>query len=168
MDLKNHHFELTDEGVAILLMDRHDEAMNTLGEEFVRELEVVDWMEGIRKITLLPAQRLEQAVPAMAQKGRLQIGMDADIVVFDPGTITDHATFEEPHQYSTGVVHVLVNPDNGRPGRRPVRRVLVNVALGGLLVDSRNVLCVYHIRVCSACLLPSLLVADLVANKKFN
>ena len=39
MDLKNHHFELTDEGVAILLMDRHDEAMNTLGEEFVLELE---------------------------------------------------------------------------------------------------------------------------------
>ncbi len=52
---------------------------------YVRDQEVVGWMEGIKRITLLPAQRLEKAIPAMTHKGRLQEGMDADITVFDPG-----------------------------------------------------------------------------------
>jgi dihydroorotase len=76
---------------------------------FVRELEIVDWMEGIRKITLLPAQRLEKPIPGMARKGRLQIGMDADVTVFDPATVQERATYADPAQMSTGISYVLVN-----------------------------------------------------------
>ena len=60
--------------------------------------------EAIRKLTSLPADNI-----GIRERGRLVPGYFADIVVFDPGTIQDHATFEEPHQYATGVVHVLVN-----------------------------------------------------------
>jgi hypothetical protein len=76
---------------------------------FVRELEVVDWMDGIAKITLLPAERLEQSVPAMSRKGRLQIGMDADVTVFDPATVQERATYAEPAQMSAGISFVIVN-----------------------------------------------------------
>jgi N-acyl-D-aspartate/D-glutamate deacylase len=76
---------------------------------FVRELEIVDWMDGISKITLLPAQRLEQAVPGMARKGRLQIGMDADVTVFDPATVKERASYANPAQMSEGISYVLVN-----------------------------------------------------------
>jgi len=76
---------------------------------FVRELEVVDWMEGVRKITLLPAQRLEQAIPSMSRKGRLQIDMDADVTVFDPATVRERATYADPAQMSEGISHVIVN-----------------------------------------------------------
>ncbi len=60
--------------------------------------------EAVRRLTSLSTTNL-----GIADRGLLAEGYYADIVVFDPGTITDHATFEEPHQYSTGVVHVLVN-----------------------------------------------------------
>jgi len=76
---------------------------------FVRELGIVDWMEGIRKITLLPAQRLENSIPAMARKGRLQIGMDADVTVFDPLAVQERATYADPAQMSAGISYVLVN-----------------------------------------------------------
>ncbi len=76
---------------------------------FVRELEIVDWMEGIRKITLLPAQRLEKAIPGMEKKGRLQIGMDADVTVFDPATVQERATYADPAQMSAGISYVIVN-----------------------------------------------------------
>jgi dihydroorotase len=76
---------------------------------FVRELEILDWMAGIRKITLLPAQRLEQSIPAMARKGRLQIGMDADVTVFNPATVQERATYAKPAQMSAGISYVLVN-----------------------------------------------------------
>jgi len=76
---------------------------------FVRELEIVDWVEGIRKITLLPAQRLENSIPAMSRKGRLQIGMDADVTVFDPATVRERATYADPAQMSEGINYVLVN-----------------------------------------------------------
>jgi len=76
---------------------------------FVRELEIVDWMDGIRKITLLPAQRLEEAIPAMSKKGRLQIGMDADVTVFDPATVQERASYADPAQMSAGITNVIVN-----------------------------------------------------------
>jgi N-acyl-D-aspartate/D-glutamate deacylase len=75
----------------------------------VRELEILDWMAGIKKITLLPAQRLEQSIPAMARKGRLQIGMDADVTVFNPATVQERATYANPAQMSAGISYVLVN-----------------------------------------------------------
>ena len=76
---------------------------------FVRERHVISLMEGVRKMTLLPARRLERVDPDMKRKGRVQAGADADLVVFDPARVIDRATFEQPAQYSDGIVHVLVN-----------------------------------------------------------
>ena len=76
---------------------------------YVRDQGVVGWMEAVRKITLMPAQRLEAAVPAMARKGRIQVGMDADVAVFDPATVQERATYAEPDQRSAGIPWVLVN-----------------------------------------------------------
>ena len=90
----------------------HPRSVGTFGRflgRCVRDLEVIDWMEGIRKITLLPAERLEQAVPRMERKGRLQIGMDADVTVFDPVTVKERATYAEPAQMSEGISWGIVN-----------------------------------------------------------
>jgi dihydroorotase len=76
---------------------------------FVRERNVIPLPEAIRKMTLLPAQRLERVAPAMKKKGRVQLGADADLTLFDPARVIDNATFENPAQPSTGIVHVLVN-----------------------------------------------------------
>ena len=65
-------------------------------------------MEALRKMTLMPAQMLERSTPAAHQKGRLQEGADADIVVFDPQTIADRSTFEKPMEPSVGVHYLLV------------------------------------------------------------
>ncbi len=75
---------------------------------YVRERELIDLMEAVGKMTLLPAKRLEEVAPSMKKKGRIQVGADADITVFDLGTIKDTATFEDDLSYSEGVVHVLV------------------------------------------------------------
>lgn len=76
---------------------------------YVREQGVVDWPEAVAKITVLPARRLEKGVPAMARKGRLQPGMDADVTVFDPSTVRERATYAEPDQRSEGIPFVIVN-----------------------------------------------------------
>ncbi|MCL5779110.1 amidohydrolase family protein [Limibaculum sp. FT325] len=99
----------------------------------VRERGVLSLNEAIRKMSLMPAQTLEHSVPQMRSKGRLQVGMDADIVVFDPAAIADKATFENANQPAVGVQTVLVNggfavrdgelvldAPHGRPIRRPV------------------------------------------------
>ena len=65
-------------------------------------------MDAIRKMTLMPAQRLEASVPAMRNKGRIKIGADADIVVFNPDKVIDKATFENAAQYSEGIGNVMV------------------------------------------------------------
>jgi len=71
---------------------------------YVRERQVMPLEEAIRRLTSLPAQSI-----AIRERGSLQAGYYADVVVFDPATITDHSTFEQPHQYSTGVRDVFVN-----------------------------------------------------------
>lgn len=76
---------------------------------YVREAEMIDLSEALRKITLLPAQRLEAFVPAMTRKGRLQPGMDADIVLFDPRTVGTRATYGDAARYSDGFHYVMVN-----------------------------------------------------------
>ena len=108
---------------------------------FVRERKVISLMDAVRKMTLLPAKRLERVDPDMKHKGRLQPGADADITVFDPATVVDRATFEKPAQYSDGIVHVLVNGTfvvrssqlvrgvtPGKPVRGPVTRAVVGRA----------------------------------------
>jgi N-acyl-D-aspartate/D-glutamate deacylase len=60
-------------------------------------------------MTLQPAQRLERVVPAMRAKGRIQVGADADLTVFDAARVVDRATYERPAQFSDGIIHVLVN-----------------------------------------------------------
>jgi dihydroorotase len=66
-------------------------------------------MEAIRKMTLMPAQRLEARVPAMRQKGRLRVGADADITIFDASKVLDRSTYREPSLSPVGIQHVIVN-----------------------------------------------------------
>ncbi|PWT73168.1 MAG: D-glutamate deacylase, partial [Proteobacteria bacterium] len=75
---------------------------------FVREQHLLGLMEALRKMTLMPAQRLEGRVPQMRNKGRIRVGADADVVVFDAERIIDRATYEEPAQYAEGMRYVLV------------------------------------------------------------
>ena len=77
--------------------------------KFVREQQVISLPEAIKKITLLPAKRLEKSVPAMKRKGRIQIGADADITIFDFENITENADYQYPYRYSSGVKYVIVN-----------------------------------------------------------
>jgi len=77
--------------------------------KYAREEKVISLQKAIKKMTLLPAKRLEGIAPAMRFKGRIQVGCDADITVFNPQTIIDKATYEEGLKYSKGIYHVLVN-----------------------------------------------------------
>jgi N-acyl-D-aspartate/D-glutamate deacylase len=65
-------------------------------------------MEAVRRATLLAAQVLEVTVPAMRRKGRVQVGADADLVVFDAARVTDQATYEASTRPTSGIVHVIV------------------------------------------------------------
>lgn len=76
---------------------------------YVREQRALTLADAIRKMTLMPAQRLERRVPAMRNKGRLRPGVDADIVVFDARTVIDRGTYSDPAQKPAGIRHVLVN-----------------------------------------------------------
>ncbi len=76
---------------------------------YVRERGALSLMDALRKMTLMPAQRLEQRVPSMKNKGRVGVGADADLVVFDPARVIDKSTYEQPAQYAEGITHVLVN-----------------------------------------------------------
>jgi dihydroorotase len=76
---------------------------------YVRERNLIPLAEAIRKMTLMPARRLERRVPSMKDRGRLRVGAAADITVFDPATIRDYSTYERAAVYSQGVRHVWVN-----------------------------------------------------------
>ena len=71
---------------------------------YVRDEQVISLEEAIRRLTTLPAENLR-----IRKRGSLQPGYFADLAIFDPATIQDHATFAEPHQYATGMIHVFVN-----------------------------------------------------------
>jgi N-acyl-D-amino-acid deacylase len=72
--------------------------------KYVRDEHVVNLEEAIRKLTSLPADTLR-----IKDRGRLTVGQFADVVVFDPKTIAERATYEQPHQYAVGMRHVWVN-----------------------------------------------------------
>ena len=72
--------------------------------KFVRDEKIIPLREAIRRLTSFPAANLK-----IRNRGSLKEGYFADVVVFDPETVSDHATFKKPHQYSTGVSHVFVN-----------------------------------------------------------
>jgi N-acyl-D-aspartate/D-glutamate deacylase len=77
--------------------------------KYVREQGSISLMDALRKMTLMPAQRLEKRVPSMKNKGRIRVGADADITIFDPQQVIDKSTYKEPAQYAAGIRYVLVN-----------------------------------------------------------
>ena len=77
--------------------------------KYVREEKTIDLMTAIAKMSWLPAKRLEIIAPMMRFKGRIQVGADADITIFDPGTVADKATFEKGLAFSEGIEYVIVN-----------------------------------------------------------
>jgi dihydroorotase len=99
---------------------------------YTRELQVLPLMDALAKATILPARLTEGGAPAMRRKGRLQIGADADITVFDTKTLVDRSTIENPGVESEGVRYVFVdgqivrtpqgNQTSVRPGNAIVRR----------------------------------------------
>jgi N-acyl-D-amino-acid deacylase len=94
------------EGV-FLKSNPHPRAYGTFARllgKYVREEKVISLSEAIRRLTSFPATNL-----GLENRGRLQEGYFADITIFDPATIIDNATFSDPHQYATGVEHVIVN-----------------------------------------------------------
>jgi dihydroorotase len=77
--------------------------------KYVREEKALTLMDALRKMTLMPAQRLEKRAPMMKQKGRIRVGADADLTLFDPERVIDKATYAEPARPSEGIPFVLVN-----------------------------------------------------------
>jgi dihydroorotase len=76
---------------------------------YVREERALTLMDALRKMTPLPARRLERRVPMMKNKGRIRVGADADRTAFDAESIIDKATLDEPGRYSEGIKYVLLN-----------------------------------------------------------
>jgi len=94
--------------------------------KYVRQEHVLTLMDALRRMTIEPARRLEARVPSMAAKGRIKVGADADLTVFDPATVIDRSTYENAMIPSAGIPYVVVNGqvvvDKGevtpaRPGR---------------------------------------------------
>ncbi|HLO98093.1 MAG TPA: amidohydrolase family protein [Fimbriimonas sp.] len=102
--------------------------------KYSREEEVISLRNALAKMTIMPAKRMERRCPDFKRKGRIRVGCDADITIFNSETIIDNATFEAPAKPSTGVEYVLINGQlvvnqgtatgqkGGRPLRAPIKR----------------------------------------------
>jgi N-acyl-D-aspartate/D-glutamate deacylase len=103
---------IASDGIAFQNGKGHPRAAGTYSRilaRYVREEKSLTLMDAINKMSLMPARRLERRTPAMKNKGRIRVGADADIVVFDADRVTDRATYERPTEYSEGFKYVLVN-----------------------------------------------------------
>jgi len=94
---------------------------------YVREQKVISWEDAIRKMTSLPASRFK-----LHNRGLIKKGLAADLVIFDPETVSDRATFEEPHAYSTGFSHVVVN------GKSVIKAGESTGMRSGIILENRN------------------------------
>ncbi|MGY8985934.1 MAG: amidohydrolase family protein [Sphingomonadales bacterium] len=97
--------------IETLDMRAHPRGMGTFARVlgyYVRERGIMTLPDAISRMTYLPAKRLEEHTPVMKRKGRISLGADADITIFNAETIIDLATYAEPNQYSKGISHVLV------------------------------------------------------------
>jgi N-acyl-D-amino-acid deacylase len=115
----------TNEGV-FLKSNAHPRAYGTFSRvigKYVRDEKLLSLQQAIYKLAKLPAVNLK-----LKKRGELKAGNYADIVIFDPAKIADHATYDKPHQYSTGMIHVFVNgvqvlKDGEHTGAKPGRFV---------------------------------------------
>ncbi len=115
----------TNEGV-FLKSNAHPRAYGTFARvlgKYCRDEKVISLQEAIRKLSKLPATNLK-----IKKRGELKLGNYADIVIFDPAAVNDNATFDKPHQYASGMIHVFVNgvqvlKDGEHTGAKPGRFV---------------------------------------------
>jgi imidazolonepropionase-like amidohydrolase len=110
--VSNPNVMIASDGMMITGSKVHPRGQGTFSRilgHYVREEKALDLMTALRKMTLMPAQRLEKRAPVFRDKGQIRVGADADITVFDANRVIDKATFEEPLQYSEGIQFVLVN-----------------------------------------------------------
>ncbi|MBL8169001.1 MAG: amidohydrolase family protein [Acidobacteria bacterium] len=103
---------IASDGIQFVNGKGHPRAAGTYARilaQYVRKEKALSLSQAINKMSLMPAQRLEKRTPAMKNKGRIRVGADADVVVFDPERVTDRATYDQPTAYSEGFKLVLVN-----------------------------------------------------------
>ena len=77
--------------------------------KYVRERKIITLIDAIRKMSFMPAKRLENLVPNMKNKGRIKLGADADLVVFNPDSIINKSSYSNPSAISEGIIHLIVN-----------------------------------------------------------